>query len=332
MKRFWSQERMRTITRIRTRGVMNDVARPHVNRHELVRRARQRSRSSVSKGETTVTAPKNFSLIENSDEMLDFFNRIQSTMQQQFTPFLDLSGLQSLTPDSIIALASNLEDWVERFGIGISGNEPIAQPLADVLGRSGFYDHVDVDRVKTVPDRGMIQRKKDRRVDSPVASRLVEFAAASVGCSPAMSPIYGTLIECMGNTFDHAHKSRRGREYWWASVYFDEPTRTAHFTFLDNGVGIFRSRQLRRIEKLRHIVGLPEQPRILQEIFEGKLASRTGVPYRGRGLPRIYKNVQRGRLTNVIVISNRVRADLAKSEFTSLKNNFSGTLFHWELS
>jgi hypothetical protein len=205
--------------------------------------------------------------------------------------------------------------------------------MTEILRRSGFYYHVHPpSNAKFIaPDAGIIAHEEKRTVDPQLAQRLVHFATTRMTGSPAEHhAIYAALGEMMGNTFDHANKQSTGYEHWWASVYYDEATGTAHFTFFDTGVGILKSRNLSSFPDVaRSILG--SDTAFLLNIFEGEIASRTGVVWRGMGLPRIYQRVMRGDLTNMTVITNGVIGHLDTGNFTALSGNFRGTLYHWEL-
>ena len=71
---------------------------------------------------------------------------------------------------------------------------------------------------------------------------------------------------------------------------------------------------------------------ILREVLEGKIGSRIGLSYRGKGLPEIYKRFKREQFSRLIIIANDVFADVEKDDFRILDKPFKGTFFHWEIS
>lgn len=70
---------------------------------------------------------------------------------------------------------------------------------------------------------------------------------------------------------------------------------------------------------------------VLQLVVDGKIGSRLGLSYRGKGLPSIYKEIRRGRIENLVIIANDVHATFATDSFVTLRREFSGTFLYWEV-
>ena len=66
-------------------------------------------------------------------------------------------------------------------------------------------------------------------------------------------------------------------------------------------------------------------------MLQGKVPSTTGLSYRGKGLPSIYRAQERGHLKSLVIIANDVYANIAADDYHSLKENFPGTLIYWEI-
>jgi hypothetical protein len=137
----------------------------------------------------------------------------------------------------------------------------------------------------------------------------------------------------MANTNNHADPSRRGVYDWWLFVYNDPDTKRSIFTFLDLGVGIFRSLHVRQFWKdaLRSL-GLAGNLDIVSKLFSGEISSRTGKPERGKGIPRIFTHAIGGTFTRFVMIANDVFVDLVKSEKRYLQKPFHGTFFSFEIT
>lgn len=334
MKRLWSSDSYRLLTHIRQANSAHvSTLPPEEVRRRLLQSRRDRARKFKTR---SVTAPENFSLVNNTNEVLAFLGAVAETAESDFHPSINLHDVKTIGPDAIAALISTVDAVGEIYQVNVSGNEPNVSAIAEVFRRSGFYEHVQppksLRRRNKSEDRGVIQRHRSAIVDGPVADQLIRFGYERVtGVQRSDWAMYDAIEEFMQNTFDHASRETCGKERWWASVQYDESEQIAHFTFLDNGVGIFGSRQLATMDKLRDMFDLPPDTTLLQEIFEGKLASRTGVQYRGQGLPRIYKHIKRGTLENLTVITNRVKGELHAGRFTPLDHEFSGTLYYWDL-
>jgi hypothetical protein len=162
---------------------------------------------------------------------------------------LDLSGVQQITTDAIAALIAT----VLRLGVPVAGNLPINTDAQRMLMDSGFFEYVNSTQNLPKIKRGSIKRQKSRMVEPLVARDLVHFGTKSIfGASQKSTAAYSTLIECMANTRNHASgrsdknkpEKKRIPETWWATVYADAGRGKICFTFVDTGVGIFRSVRL----------------------------------------------------------------------------------------
>jgi hypothetical protein len=86
------------------------------------------------------------------------------------------------------------------------------------------------------------------------------------------------------------------------------------------------------VSEFTSLIGVNNNCEVLKEIISGRKRSRTRIPYRGKGLPTIFKGLERNYYSNLKIISNNVKADLSKYEFTTLKKEFRGTFLYWELN
>ena len=139
----------------------------------------------------------------------------------------------------------------------------------------------------------------------------------------------------MSNTFKHADPQTEATENWWVASYPhpDLNPRRWCFAFVDNGVGILESLKIKGFfKRLRQQLGLLPDHEVLQDLMEGKIGSRLGLSYRGKGLPGIYKELQRGRIQNLVIVANNIRANFATKEYVTLTQPFDGTFLYWELS
>ena len=279
-----------------------------------------------------VIAPEIFSFIENPEGVIRFLSNFEKAAEKGDT-FIDLRTIKNISTDAIIALVSRLDDEKFSHGRKFRAAEPRDEKLKSIFIQSGIYGSSFRRYGKPVQAHGSIRKKHSHVVESTTARDLIHFATKRLfGEVRRFKGIQRTFIECMNNTVNHASPDETIEENWYATVYCDPKDKRAYFNFMDNGVGIFESIKLKGLTKAARIAGLKDNGEILKEILEGKIGSRTGLSYRGNGLPSIYQAFKRGQLSNLIIITNDVYADIEKDEFRILPRPFSGTFFHWELS
>jgi len=285
--------------------------------------------------EVKVKSPENLSLIQEPEKVIDYLEKIENISSERKTVLCDLSDIEGLTSDAIIAIIALSNDPKVKRNGRIVGNVPKNQKLADKFYDSGIFGE---QRIKFADGairqaHGAIFRKHNTQVKADVASALIKFSTEKLFGEPLkLKGVYTTLIECMNNTINHATLDEDDREVWWATVYFDEERKIAFFNFLDNGVGILESLDLKWHNNIKLKAGLKDNSQILREVLEGKIGSRIGLSYRGKGLPEIYKRFKREQFSRLIIIANNVFADVEKDDFRILNKPFKGTFFHWEIS
>jgi hypothetical protein len=144
--------------------------------------------------------------------------------------------------------------------------------------------------------------------------------------------IYMMLLELMANTRQHAVPEKPEAKRWWTLLFRDDRSKKAQFVFLDTGVGILDSVRTKFEKFVAKLPFIDNQPRILQEIMKGSFRTRTGLSYRGKGLPAIRQYLaDREHFANLKIITNNVMADVSADSYLALTSRFPGTLFFWEL-
>lgn len=289
-----------------------------------------------------IKAPSVFSLVQNHDEMLFFIGLLKSAFARNNSVVIDMRDVNKVTSDGVIVMLSKLSDEAFVRGNDFGGNQPRNRTAREGLQRSGFFEFVSTRSLVEPSEHGRIRRKKSFQVESEIADELIRFATTKMFHAPQCRPgVYRVLVECMGNTHEHAPGGaeddaldRAGRESWWATVYVHETTNRASFTFVDNGVGIFRSVTVRKIRRLLGaVIGDSANPKLLEDILQGRIQfpSRTGKKNRGKGLRAIFRQFQAGTVKELVIIANDVFADVARGRYDLMKIPFAGTLLHWEI-
>jgi hypothetical protein len=292
------------------------------------RRGRRRRGIARPKRYHDLAVPPVFSVVQNPEETLQFIQKLV-TFARRHNVRLDLSSASTITTDAVAALLRTMT-MVEGLA-EITGNQPSSQPAKDVLLQSGFFDHVRSTTAVPKATQGKVLQKRSDKVESPTAAELIHVGTHALHGSPQLRmSSFRALIEGMLNTHNHAAASRRNKETWWASVYADKGRGRICFTFVDTGVGIFKSVRVRGVRGFYRKVGILDNSQILRDILQGRVQSSTGLHYRGKGLPAIYNDAQNGNLLGLIIVTNDVYADVSAGQYRLLKTPFRGTLLYWE--
>jgi len=294
------------------------------------RRQRNKVRGGVPEGEEEQTrkAPAVFSMIENPNEMSEFCRDLAHDQERCKKVFIELGDVKRMTIDGVGVLLAIVRN--APFDVGVAGNRPKDPKVRETLEDSGFFGFVSSrDKPPKTETRGRIFKRYHDKVDALIAQALINHVSEKLyGAQRRMQPCQSILLEAMQNTKNHAGSAGR-TTWWWATALVDSDKGKAYFCFVDRGVGIMKSVKVRPIRKA--IGAVTGTPGILRDILKGEIGSRTGLAFRGKGLPWIYETAKQGRVQNLVVIANDVYGAATADNYQSLSPGFGGTLIAWEV-
>lgn len=297
-------------------------------------------------GYVQLVAPKHFSLVENETKTIEFLSKLKKQYELKHKVFIVLDYVQSLSIDAILVLLSNMVNF-KNANIDFNGDRPIDSVARYKLETSGFFDHLYVkDKFRNEYSfkkmNSHIYTHGQKTVASSSADELIKYASEIVWGEPRRCPgAQKTMVELMHNTYDHADENKGGK-HWWISVEHDQDNKEVTFSFIDFGVGIFRS-----IENKKEgdpLFGLKEhfaqffpfaktQVEKLRLMLEGKVRlTQTNEYFRGKGLSKIYNHNLENKISSLVIISNYAYANVENQDFHSLDKEFVGTFISWKIN
>jgi len=275
----------------------------------------------------SIQAPEECSMIEYPEKAISFFNSaekaykqaIQLAREQKKTARIvyDLSRSVIFTETSIVILIAHIKDRNINRGLPSILTFPKDKVCEHKLRKAGIQKKV---AKQIVIDSSIFLYKKDIRIKE----------------------LYSILIELMANTNNHADSENTAIYPWWLFLFKDEKKEIIKFVFLDLGVGIFESLPVKQFIIKEPLSFLQvktgsvkrrgeELNKIFSALISGKIKSSTGLPTRGKGLPLIAKIAKSGHFCSFKIISNDAYIDVTNNEVSAMNENFSGTLYYFEL-
>jgi hypothetical protein len=132
------------------------------------------------------------------------------------------------------------------------------------------------------------------------------------------------------NSCDHAFQKIENTRWHLGISHFDED-KTVKFSFVDNGLGIIQTYNRKGL--IKQIAGFFENNAdILENAYKNGIESRTGLSWRGLGLPAIYEMYTDKIITNLVVITNNVFLDFDNKIFEPMNQSFTGTYYFWKIN
>jgi hypothetical protein len=297
--------------------------------HQKVKINRFIGRKSYTHTYVFVDAPAKFSLqFENSENVTGFIHKLKAIALVNSYIHIDLKAIDSICDGSISMLLSVIIDLSTQGKI-IKGTYPDNLEARNIFEKSGFFKYMKgwVDP-KNAESKNTIIRTGDNKTPPEEVSEQILNSMETIWGIKGRNPLLrGGVFEMVRNSCDHAFRDTE-KIFWHFSITHHEESKSVSYSFVDNGKGIMQTLKRKGvIEKINHY--FTDKSEILETAYKNGIQSRTGLPWRGKGLPTIYELYEDKVVRNLIVISNDVFIDFERNLRMELKSPFSGTYYHW---
>lgn len=287
-------------------------------------------------GARKLIVPDCFSLKFNTKPSIVFINQVKSVSDVKKRYFIKFSQCNALHLDALSLLTSTIK-ILRRKGFRIFGDTPKGKVAKRIFEESGFYKHLGNPEYQNAFSPNTIIEEGTEKVDPIVAQNVVRSCMKFlVGKEERNRKLYPLLIEMMANTVNHAFdKSAQSR--WLISKTsikgeLSKEDDKVILSFIDNGIGIFKTLNKKWFDVIRYTSFFGTQNELIKSALEGNVGSRTKLPYRGRGLPKIYNTFSNNNISNLFILTNNVILDFESGSFRDIDIEFEGTMYLFEIS
>ncbi|MEM0518983.1 hypothetical protein [Aequorivita flava] len=266
---------------------------------------------------------------EHCEEVISYINKIKGIGRSGRHMNIIMDDIIDIGEGAISMLLSVMEELV-REGIIFTGTKP-KQPIPrGILEKSGFFKFVKgkIDESNSTTKNTILNTGDNQTPQSELAEEIIKSMETVWGQKGRSPSIYSCVFEMMRNACDHAFKNEN-QIRWHFALSHSEIDNLVKFSFVDNGKGIIRTFTEGILKNFLNLFN--DNLDIVETAFTNGIASRTGLSWRGKGLPTIYENYDDGHLNNLVVISNNVYIDFDRKIRHKLKNSFSGTYYYWKV-
>ena len=284
--------------------------------------------------------PEVFSIVENAEETLAFFNDVileikEKHYKEKFS--FDLKNVKRITIDAVMYLLAIMENiHSSKLNQTFSGNHPDDLNVRNVLIESGFYKYVNSNiPMELGKTSHKIQICEGSTVDARLVKSICDFVNQSCGTVKQFThKLYEILIEIMTNTVQHAYSADEiwEKHNWY--VFTEDKEDCIQFTFLDIGEGIPKTIYKNFIEKIIPSLFVNDADYIVSAL-NGKFRSQTGLESRGNGLPTVKEYGERPEVVEMHVISGKGICIFDTNGKSIIKKGtqkeLDGTLFYWKI-
>lgn len=277
-------------------------------------------------------APADFSL-SNIEGIVSFIHRIEvKCCRGTRVNFLRINMDSVRKIDSIaISLLLSLLNKLSCLNIRYMGTYPDDDSSKQFIINSGFLDIVKTNINKPSNNRigNQIFMVGKDSVDSHLIGQAVRESMINVtGVREPYSPAYDNLLEISANSVEHANQIRVDKN-WLISMSLEDDK--VHYVVTDTGAGILATLRKKATEQLRDTF-MKGDAQVLHDVFKKLYQSVTGESNRHKGLPVILESFTDGFISDLMVITNKVKYDFSSNSYTILRKGFNGVLYSWTVS
>lgn len=217
-----------------------------------------------------------------------------------------------------------------QTGLRLRGQKPKNIEARTTLEKSGFFRYfitiLDRENQRT---KNTILRTGTSETPTTELAKEVHGAMETVwGMSGRCPQLYGGINEMFRNSCEHAFSANR-KVVWHLGVSHQETDNRVHFSFVDNGKGIIQTLNTGKLQAFLNLFRGNDD--ILLTAFEDGIESRTGLSWRGKGLPTIHEMLIDRIIINLVVITNNVYLDFGTGAKKVLTESYGGTYYSWEV-
>ncbi len=291
----------------------------------------------TNKKEFIATIPEIFSFVKNLDETAFFLDRLIKRIEKKIFKqafYIDAKNVEEVTVEAliyIIAIIYNIKAN-RMLQYKFTGNLPMNKNARTVFEKSGYLNYFKIKRLQMPDSSEYVQIVSGKKVENDTAGKICDFVNEKLSRGRLFTKIlYATLIELMSNTAKHAYNNQNGMIPCWY-LYASYENGRVDIAFVDTGEGIPNTVKKKLSERLKFKV---EDSKLIYAALTEKGRSETGLSYRGRGLPNIYKHVCQKELKEFVVLSGsgccRFDNDNDKVVYNENQRTIFGTIFKFSI-
>jgi len=317
---------------------------PYIRNFQKLSKASSSSNYEREKYENvTINFPSSFSIWKETAKALSTFEKTEKFLKKEKSIILNMSNIEHISEDAILYLISRLHHYRHIYPKqSVQGYFPQNQVCKDLLLKSHFQKYVNSE-YKCEDNQDIFPIKDGILADGTIVDQVIEFVKDNISLEEQTAKIsYGTILECLKNTKEHAYSESNAYGKWWMIAIPDKVSRKVHFTALDNGYGIpstvkKKFREIIKTTSSKFVQSSNIDADLICSALEGDYQrSQTGKVYRGKGLPSVFELTQLSQIDNLRVISNYGHVLAGKNkivmEAQTLEHKFEGTLISWDFT
>jgi len=300
-----------------------------------------------------IVIPSNLSFGNNWEAIVKVLNDIRKVIKYRFVYHdkqimsIDHSKMTQVSPSGILVLASTIERSQKFANIKFQGNSKLL-PKDDVvrylLNEIDYWKYFNVPKLETSITQNRFSFFKildSYEVDNSQIGKMIEFFEKQVGFNgDTKRLLFTALCEAAANTVEHGYthsKFEKNTDRWWLTANIDKKDCTISFVFYDQGMGIFKSLEDHKLDKVQKIFSkvhrlIKDKPnaKILQHMLRNNLSKYKTIN-RGYGMQTFKHFIDEAQDGLLFIASENASYEYPKNILKEYKNELNGTLIVWKI-
>ena len=291
-------------------------------------------------------APTNFSILDNRNSIIEYFNTIKRMLNQKEYTRMSLREVTSIDLPTLCLLGAFMLDRNTKSEY-LEVTSPFSNSAAYRFFKEAQFENMIIKKRRPDFNSGAFLSRSEDEVDNKAIGDILTKTVNYFGEKnrQKLRDIHPIIIEIVTNTADHASPDSSHTLPWIINTYETKDSngnKVKQYCVIDMGVGIYEtlidkanSQQQGRSPWWHTIIKRESsQGEFFRQAIPKGLQSRTTLPQRGKGIKYIYDTVSGDDMYKRFeIITNKTKVNLVNigSIEKDSSENLSATIYYWEV-
>lgn len=331
--------------RIARRKHCRELRARHSHDNRLLKYHRLHKKATKNISYTSMDAPTNFSILDNRDSVIQYFNTIKHMLNQKEYTQMNLRKVASIDLPTLCLLGAFMLDRNTRSEY-LEVTSPLSNSAAYRFFEEAQFENMIIKKRKPDFNSGVFLSRREDEVNKEAIGDILTKTVDYFGESnqQRLRDLPPIIIEIVTNTADHASPDSRYTLPWIINTYETKDgngNKLKQYCIIDMGVGIYetlidKANSQQQGKSLWHTIIKREnsQGEFFKQAIPKGLQSRTTLPQRGKGIKYIYDTVSGDNMYKRFeIITNKTRVNLTNLGLVEKDSseNLPATIYYWEV-
>ena len=343
MRKIKDREKQQIIAR---RKHKRELRAKHSHDNRLLKYHRLREKVTKNISYTSMDAPTNFSILDNRDSVIKYFNTIKRMLNQKEYTQINLRNITSIDLPTLCLLGAFMLDRNTKSKY-LKLTSPLSNSAAYRFFEEAQFENMIIKKRRPDFNSGAFLSRREDEVNKEAIGDILTKTVNYFGESNQhrLRDLPPIIIEIVTNTADHANPDNSYTLPWIVNTYETKNSngnKVKQYCIIDMGVGIYEtlidkanSQQQGRSPWWHKIIKRENsQGEFFKQAIPKGLQSRTALRQRGKGIKYIYDTISGDDMYKRFeIITNKAKVNLVNlgSIEKDSSENLSATIYYWEV-